>query len=64
MIFCPHCGEEMEKIMTRQTDAQGRSRQICDYLECPGCGQRESVDDTFDEKWQYPDSGSKTKRKE
>ena len=54
LINCPQCGCAMEKVMATQRDSLGRVRQICDYLECPRCGQKESVDDTFDTPWAYP----------
>ena len=53
-FYCPQCDVPLEKVMRVQKDGLGRVRQICNYLECPSCGLKESVDDTFDTPWRYP----------
>lgn len=61
IIYCEECGHQMEKVMFTEKEQRltsagyyyetGRERIACSHLECPECGHREVVDDTFDGPW-------------
>jgi uncharacterized ferredoxin-like protein len=57
---CERCGEvrmpvffteEERKVTNGIMVLTGRKRQACSHLECPNCGKKECVDDTFDGPW-------------
>lgn len=58
---CCICGGSMEKVMFIEKEHKttsmgvvyetGRQRYACSHLECPECGYKEIVDDTFDGPW-------------
>jgi predicted nucleic-acid-binding Zn-ribbon protein len=57
---CPRCGSELHPIWFTEDEYKttgewqyktGRKRTSCSHLECPDCGQKECVDDTFDGNW-------------
>ena len=59
-ISCPNCGKLMIPIWFEEDEIKieygysyrtGRTRTACSHLECPYCGQRECVDDSFDKPW-------------
>lgn len=43
--------DEERKTKAGITYKTGRKRKAVDYLECPNCGKKECIDDTFDGNW-------------
>lgn len=57
---CVNCNIEMKPIWFKEDEyvikdgirvRTGRTRSACSHLECPMCGKRECVDDSFDSSW-------------
>ena len=57
---CEKCGEVYQPIFFTEEETKvvngamiftGRKRKACSHLECPCCGNKECVDDTFDGPW-------------
>jgi ribosomal protein S27E len=52
-IRCSKCNDEMIPIMFEEEEYDkfflptGRTRIACDYLECPSCGNEQTVDGDF-----------------
>lgn len=60
--YCVECGHSLEAVFFIEKEEKicggvriltGRVRKAVDYLYCPICGHKETVDDTFDEPWRY-----------
>lgn len=60
--ICPRCKEALEKVLFTEEEEildkdihayikTGRKRINVNYLECPNCGHRETVDDSFAGPW-------------
>lgn len=57
---CERCGAALEPVFFTEEETKtvygsliktGRTRKACSHLECPVCGKKECVDDTFDGPW-------------
>ncbi len=57
---CCNCGSVLEPIFFIEEEYKveygamiktGRKKKACSHLECPNCGKKECVDDTFDGPW-------------
>ena len=60
---CSHCGNNLYPVWFIEEETvidhrfhsivkTGRKRRAVDYLECLCCGNKECVDDSFDEPWE------------
>lgn len=60
--ICPRCEEVLEEVLFTEEEEifdkdihayikTGRKRTNVSYLECPHCGHRETVDDSFAGPW-------------
>jgi hypothetical protein len=57
---CSFCRSELYPIWFTEDEYEiingiqyktGRKRNACSHLECPDCGKKECVDDSFDGSW-------------
>ena len=64
---CSSCGENLKPVWFVEEETivdpifhtlihTGRTRRAVDYLECPYCGCKECVDDSFDGPWEGEES--------